>query len=629
VLAISNSSAEDAVEHLGIPPERMVVVGAGVSDRFRPPADRTDALTAARNEIPWLEESFLLYTGGIEPRKNIDGLLRAYASLPAELRAAHQLVVVCRVSRADRLALQKSFDELGIAGRVYFPGFIPDPQLVLLYQSARLVVFPSFYEGFGFPIADALACGATVIASDTPTLAELVDDPAARFDPHDSSDISRTIERFLQADAKPATKLDDRFSWPAVAERTAAAYEDVLSLRQRRRPRRRPRVAFVSPFPPQRSGVADESYRLVAALAKHCEVHAFADGPEDVKARAPEGVPLKSIHRFDVADRGIAGYDKVFYCLGNSEFHAGALSLLRRRPGVVIAHDVRLNNLYAWSAREQNGDPQSFERALHSMYGGRLPHDLGRHGSIDLEEADRHGVFMARETLTCAERYLVHSHHAAQVAELEAAPGDEEKISVIPFGVMSAEEFPAISHTAGPPIVATFGLVSPAKQTEKVVEAFPHVLAHTQATLAIVGPQAPSEKAQLAQRAASLGVPEGLLQQTGYVDEEQLLEWVTRTTVAVQLRNSSNGETSAMVARCLAAGVPTIVTNIGSAAELPDEAVIKVERDITAQALGETIAALLEDDERRAAMAAAGVEHARASSYERVAELLYSEVISS
>jgi glycosyltransferase involved in cell wall biosynthesis len=632
VLAISQSSADDAIVQLGIAPERVRVVGAGVSERFAPPASRARALGAARNAMPWLEPGFLLYTGGIEPRKNIDGLLHAYGDLPAKLRNEHQLVVVCRVTPQDRVALEKSLAGLDIGDRVHFPGYVPDAELILLYQSARLVVFPSFYEGFGFPVAEALACGAAVVASDTPTLAELVEDPAARFDPHDPREIRETIAEYLIDDAKlkeiAAPKLDRRFTWPAVAERTAAAYEEALRLPQRLRHRRRPRVAFVSPFPPQRSGVADESYRLVSALAEYCEVDAFADGPEEIEAYAPEGVPLKTIQQFDVTDRGIAGYDRVFYCIGNSEFHTGALSLLRRRPGVVIAHDVRLNNLYAWCGRGRaESDPESFPEVLHSMYRGRLPEDLGRQGAVSLEDADRHGVFMARETLARAERYLVHSNHAAQLARLEAAPGDEGKISVIPFGVMSPDEFQLTRAHEGARVIASFGLVSPAKQTAKVVDAFPYVLAKTEATLAIVGPQTPSERKQLARRAALLGVPGRLFRQTGYVDEERLLEWATRTAVAVQLRASSNGETSAMVARCLAAGVPTIVTNIGSAAELPDECVVKVERDVTPQSLGETIAELLDDANRRASMAAAGVEYSRERSYARVASKLYEDVV--
>jgi glycosyltransferase involved in cell wall biosynthesis len=95
----------------------------------------------------------------------------------------------------------------------------------------------------------------------------------------------------------------------------------------------------------------------------------------------------------------------------------------------------------------------------------------------------------------------------------------------------------------------------------------------------------------------------------------------------VQLREASNGETSAAIARCLAAGVPTIVTAIGSAAELPDDCVVKVPRDVSADDLGDEIAALLADASRREHLGRAAIAYAREHSFERVAEVLYENVI--
>ena len=88
------------------------------------------------------------------------------------------------------------------------------------------------------------------------------------------------------------------------------------------------------------------------------------------------------------------------YCLGNSEFHAEALALLRRQPGVVIARDVRLTGLYAWSAHHRPElQPSSFHQALQSMYGARVPATLGMHGHVSGEEADRYVLLMAQEAI--------------------------------------------------------------------------------------------------------------------------------------------------------------------------------------------------------------------------------------
>ena len=631
VLAISETTASDVCEHLGVAPERVVVVGAGVSEQFRPPMTRAAALDEVKRERPWLASGYVLYTGGIEPRKNIDRLLEAYATLSDEVRSAHQLVVVCNVEPADRVRLEERLRELGVSERVYFPGYVPDEQLVRLYQAAGLVVFPSLYEGFGLPIAEALACGAAVVASDTPAVVELVPERSARFDPRNVREIASTLERVLTDEGTleglRAKGLDPSFSWRAVAGRTAAAYEDLLTHPLRRRPRR-PRVAWVSPLPPQRTGIADESYRVLAALADRCAIDAYVDGPKSEEAEPPPGVELKELGQFEAAERAHGGYERIFYCLGNSEYHTGALGQLKSRPGYVIAHDVRLTGLYGWRAHERPElDARTFPEILDSMYPGRVPKEVAEHGWIGMEEADQLGIYMAREAIAGSRRFFVHSRHAAQLARREASPGDERKIEVLPFGVPSPEELQSLASRDEPPLVATFGLVGPPKQVDKIVRALPHVLSRTKAKLAVVGPHTGAEQERgLAARADELQIADRF-EQTGYVEEDELLAWLARTSVAVQLRATSNGETSAAVAKCLSAGVPTIVTNIGSAAELPDDAVLKVERDVTPEELGHAIAELLADPGRRAEMAAASRNWARARSYENLAIVLYTKVV--
>jgi glycosyltransferase involved in cell wall biosynthesis len=631
ILAISAATARDAVEHLGVRPEGVTVVGTGVSNHFARPADADAAFAAVRAGIPAIERRFVLYTGGIEPRKNIDGLLEAYASLSAELRGAYQLVVVCRVLPAERAELERKLARLRIADRAIFTGFVSDEVLVGLYQSTDLFVFPSLYEGFGLPVAEAIACGSPVAVSRIPVLTELLDEPAAQFDPQDPRSIAETIARCL-SDQELRTRLQETklpawASWSSVADRTAAAYAEVAATGRRPRRRRRARVAFVSPLPPQRSGVADDSYRLIEALTEHVEVDAIADG-ETQSGRAPDGVPVVGTRSFHVADATASTYDQVFYCLGNSEFHTGALELLRERPGVVIAHDVRLSGLYSWiAAYRPHLLPDGFQGALRAMYGNRLPPHLGREGGIDFWESSRHGVLMAREAIACSEAFLVHSGHAAQLARLEAPSEDEQKVQVIPFRFPRPSAAPTAA-SAGP-IVGTFGLLSPAKQTGKLVDAWPFVVDRIpSARLALVGGDAGGgETAQEVRRAERLGVA-GSVIVTGDVNEPEFQGWISCAALAVQLRAGSNGESSAVVAQTLAAGVPTIVTAIGSSRELPDAAVVKVDRDVTPRALADEIVGLLQAPERRAALAAAGRALAAEQTYERVAKLLCERYVS-
>ena len=379
--------------------------------------------------------------------------------------------------------------------------------------------------------------------------------------------------------------------------------------------------------------MADDTYRLIGALRRHCDVDAVVDGPGRVDS-TPEGARVAGAARnFATADALAGGYDRVFYCLGNSEFHAGALRLLRERPGVVIAHDVRLSGLYGWAAQNRpDVVPEGFVGALQSMYGVRLAPELDIHAPLDFWTADRHGVLMARDAIALSEVYLVHSEHAAQLARLDAASSDCHKIDVIPFRYLSIEEASASKTTLAPelagPVVGCFGLVSPVKQTEKLLNAWPIVVGEIpDATLAIVGGDAGSgEGERISLRAEELRIAERVVQ-PGDVDDDEFRAWIRRCDIAVQLRAGSNGETSAAVAQCLAAGVPTIVTNIGSARELPDGTALRVEADVSARELADSIIELIRSPDRRKALAAAGIELAQAHSYERVAQLLYERYV--
>jgi len=260
------------------------------------------------------------------------------------------------------------------------------------------------------------------------------------------------------------------------------------------------------------------------------------------------------------------------------------------------------------------------------MYDGRIPLDVGSAGGLSYEEADRYGIYMAREAIAQSERYLVHSRYAQQIAQLDALPQDADKAQVLGFAFPSPEEFPR--EEPRHPIVATFGLVAPVKQTEKVVKAFAQVAAvHSTATLAVVGPAGAKNAVDACVRLAEdLGIG-GRVQVTGELNDQDFRSLIGGATVAVQLRETSNGETAASMADCLAAGVPTIVTAIGSARELPDDCVVKLERDVDPNALASEIARLLADDARRAVMQDAGQLYARSNSFEKIAKRLYRTVV--
>ncbi|MDQ1480053.1 MAG: hypothetical protein QOI44_914 [Actinomycetota bacterium] len=632
VLAISETTARDAVDLLHLPAERVVVVGAAAAGSYAPPASRTEALTAARAEVRGLEERFVLYTGGMDDRKNFHALFRAWSLLPRAVRDAWQLVMVCSMDDPTRNHLVHLAREAGIETRLLLPGFVSDAVLRLLYQSTDLFVYPSLYEGYGLPVAEALACGARTIGSGTSSVAELLV-PDARLDPADDGAIAGAIERALTDDATRAL-LDDQArrtlpGWDVVADRVADAYERVLA-----RPcppaRRRPLVAVVTPLPPAASGVADFSFRMITALREYCDVHAFADGCRHVDpalgpARVPDGVEVLPVRFLVDQERARGGYDCVVYCLGNSEFHAGALAQLRRRSGVVLAHEVRLTDLYALSGDEPGAVPGGFSACLHAMYDG-LPDDIGASGRLTAGESERFGVLMAAEVVALADRFVVMSRFAADRVGLDIDAEYADRVVVLPFGGRDVVEDPTPAAEREP-IIASFGIVNDIKQNSLAIEALPAVLAQCpDASLVLVGPCADAERAQLTELAAGLGVSERVVV-AGAVSDAEYARWLDRAAVAVQLRRSANGECSGTVADCLASGAVPIVSGIGAGRDLPADGIVSVGASATPETLATAIVDLLRDPVRRQGRADAGRAYAAGHSHAVVARRLFEAVI--
>jgi glycosyltransferase involved in cell wall biosynthesis len=632
VLAISETTAADAVEHLQVPEERIVVVGGAAARAYDRPASRVDALQAARAAVPGLEDRFVLYTAGMDDRKNFQGLFRAWARLPDAVRARWQLVMVCAMDDSTRNHLLHLAREVGIEPRVLLPGFVADEVLRLLYQSTALFVFPSLYEGFGLPVAEALACGARVIGSGTSAVRELLD-PIARFEPADDDAMAAAITRAL-TDEHVAQLLDAQArhplpGWDAVADRTAEAYEGALA-RPRPPARRRPLVAFVTPLPPAPSGIADYSYRLIAALREHCDVEAYVDGTGRVDAglgppAAPDGIDVFPVRSLGIREPSRGGYDVVLYCVGNSEFHAGALAELRRRSGVVLAHEVRLTDLYTFAADEPGAVPNGFAGALAAMYDGALSSNTDgvRLGS---DQAEAMGVLMVSEIVRLSDRFAVMSEFAASRVRLDVPPDAAERVVVVPFAMRD----PVVAPTPAAQrelLVASFGVVHPVKQNALIVAALPTIIdAVPNASVAFVGPCSEQARVDLLALAEALGVADKVVV-TGAVDGDEYASWLDRAAISVQLRRTANGESSAAVADCLGAGTAVVVTGIGAARELPADAVVAVGPSVAGEELGAAIADLLLDPARRGELARAGREYASECSFAAAARRLYEDVI--
>jgi glycosyltransferase involved in cell wall biosynthesis len=230
ILADSENTRRDVVELLGVPEARVSVVYPGVEARFRPVHD-ADALLAVRRRYG-LARPFILGLGTLEPRKNFCGLIDAYARLLARRRLEHELVIVGGKGWLYEPIFARVC-ELGLEERVRFAGRAADEDLPAIYSLASCLAYPSFYEGFGLPVLEAMACGTPVVTARVSSLPEVGGEAVLYVDPHDVESLVQALERALhdeplQAHLRAAGREQARrFTWPGAAAALLEAYRAV------------------------------------------------------------------------------------------------------------------------------------------------------------------------------------------------------------------------------------------------------------------------------------------------------------------------------------------------------------------------------------------------------------------
>ncbi len=226
VIAVSQATAADLTRLLGIPKTKIDVVYNGVDGLYRPlPVDQIDAY---RRQAGW-PERFLLIVGTLEPRKNHLVLLEAYARYR---RSVHNPLPLL-IGGGKGWGYDKIFERvktLGLEPYVHFLGFVPLPALPWLYNAASLFIYPSRYEGFGLPLAEAMACGTPAITTSSSSLPEVAGDAALVVDPDDSEALAQAMVAVLgsqeRQDAMRVAGLAQvaKFHWATTADATAEVY---------------------------------------------------------------------------------------------------------------------------------------------------------------------------------------------------------------------------------------------------------------------------------------------------------------------------------------------------------------------------------------------------------------------
>ncbi|WP_410199672.1 glycosyltransferase family 4 protein [Burkholderia cenocepacia] len=237
VITVSEHARREIIEVLGLHETKVTAIHLGVDDVYRDARRIVEGAGRSNEHFYGLEsDSYTLCVSTLEPRKNIDKLLTAYSHLSAEIKSKFPLVLIGAVGWLSE-KLEAQIASLKSEGWLRVLGYVPEADLPFLYARARLFAYPSMYEGFGLPIAEAMAAGVPVVTSDQSSLPEVAAGAAAIVDPNDIVQFSAVLRRGLEDDEwrrdARARGLDvsDGYLWQRCVERTGEIYQRVHAAR--------------------------------------------------------------------------------------------------------------------------------------------------------------------------------------------------------------------------------------------------------------------------------------------------------------------------------------------------------------------------------------------------------------
>lgn len=578
---VSQYSARRLAEIRKISSASMTVTGIGVDDCFYQAGaqarDAADALLAAH---ALREGRYIVFVGDGDPRGNVYLAVELAGRYAADTGDATPLVIAGHTPSAMRDVLKARHQESGGQpdGVVFLP-HVPDDLLAALYRRSLATLAPSLIEGFPLPVAEAVAAGAIALVSDCDAHLELIQTPETVFRKTSVDDALAKLKTVAHIGAAGRADLLARqgagigqYRETAVRERFWSAIDQATAKQRPAAPTplrgARPRVAFATPWPPQRSGVAAYTFNTVKAILPHADVDVYCTvAPEE--AIALPGARLLPMSEFTDQD----SYDHTYSVIGNSHFHTPMIEHLLENGGTAIIHDSRLFEYY-FSLK--GGMSAEFFRFAKRM--------IGR----DVAEEDIHRWL--QDVRTLPDLFLgdvirsatdIVVHHPDFVQEITNRY--QRQPVYIPFAVPQMFKDSDIEDQARRMVrrdlglspdslaIAVFGYVDPAKGITESIFALGELRAwNVPAELYFVGNVDPGYKEFLIRDAQSCGVGNAVHFFDDYVSDDLYRKFLAGADCGIQLRRGGFGQGSGAVAECAAAGMPTVASKgIANSVEAP------------------------------------------------------------
>jgi len=559
LFAISKATRLDTIRLAGIDPARIRCVYGDIDHRKRTLIETAPADPAVPAKFG-LRSPYAVYIGGDDWRKNMDGMVRAFAHFHAR-HPDRQLAVICKLPQQRIAHYRLMAASLGIrSGSLIFTGYVSDEDLVAITKQAELMAYPSLYEGLGLPVLEAYGCGIPVVGSDSSSIKELVI-PELTCDPREPTSIANAMGRLIEEPTlrdrslARGRQLLAELGWKPAAR----AVIEELSSRPVHQPSRS--VAVVGVLPPAHTAIAACTLDHLQSDRWRTDFFDANSGPA-LEAGRPL-LPGNTIRPVEVLGTTLTRgeHDSVVFVLGNSEHHVKVLrAALRTRLGcrprrLAYLHEVNLRTLlrahlgmstYDLPPGGCQSDDPWVRRTLEAVP------EIGQSLRFLVEVARFDGLIVNSEAC----RRLV---RGALGPAWDQFPVEVAFLPVIDELVDRPHRDPA-----APLRVGTFGTGGDTKQIDLVARAV-GILARTRPVrLTIAG----WSTARQTRRQGVALLP--------FVDvhdspsDEEFLALMREVDVAVQLRDPTHGESSAAVTRLLGLGTPVLVTAEGSFAELPN-----------------------------------------------------------
>lgn len=235
LLAISHYSRQEAIELLHTDSNKIINISSAIDEKFKPIKYEDDYLYSIYKNYG-ISKKYFLYTASFDQRKNHHRLIEAFSLLPKNIRDNYQIVIIGNGWEgiyAHFRAVAKGF---GLREEdIIFAGYMPDDELLAIYNSAFAFVFASLSEGFGLPALEAMSCGIPTIGSNTTSIPEVIGCEEALFDPYDSKSIALKMQRIIEDDdfrqylISHALQHSKNFSWSASAKKSIKAFKDIYA----------------------------------------------------------------------------------------------------------------------------------------------------------------------------------------------------------------------------------------------------------------------------------------------------------------------------------------------------------------------------------------------------------------